>query len=79
MPTGPTATQPQGEANIMMRVPAVIGVCALILLGSALSACANSGGNSRDPAATSDAVCQPGICVGSTGSASLPWSVRRLH
>jgi hypothetical protein len=52
-----------------------IGVCALILLGSALSACGNSG----DPAAASDAFCQPGVCLGSTGSASLPSSVRRLH
>jgi hypothetical protein len=68
----------QGEANIMMRVPAAIDVCALILLGSALSACAN-GGDSGGPAATNDAFCQPGVCLGSTGSASLPWSVRRLH
>lgn len=51
----------------MMKVP--IGVCALILLGSALFACASGGGNSGGPAATSNAFCQPGICVGST-----PWS-----
>jgi hypothetical protein len=62
----------------MMRVPAAIGVCALILLGSALSACAN-GGNKGGPPATSNAVCQPGVCLGSTGLASLPWGVQRLH
>jgi hypothetical protein len=51
-----------GEANIMMRIPAAIGVCALMLLGSALSACAN-GGNKGGPAATNNAVCQPGVCL----------------
>ena len=61
-----------------MRVPVAIGVFALILLGSALSACAN-GGNKGGPAATSNAVCQPGVCLGSTGRASLPWSFRKLH
>ena len=61
-----------------MRVPVAIGVFALILLGSALSACAN-GGNKGGPAATSNTVCRPGVCLGSTGLASLPWSVRKLH
>jgi hypothetical protein len=50
-----------GEANIMTRVPAAVGVCAIILLGLAMSACARGGDNSR---ANGD--CQPGICVGST-------------
>ena len=51
----------------MTRVPATIGICAIIVLGSAMSACTNSGGNSFDgsPSATSGD-CTPGVCVGST-------------
>ena len=50
----------------MTRVPAAIGICATIVLGSAMSAC-SSGGNSvaGSPAATSGN-CPPGLCVGST-------------
>jgi hypothetical protein len=51
----------------MTRVPAAIGICTTIVLGSAISACSNGGGNSvaASPAATSGN-CPPGICVGST-------------
>jgi hypothetical protein len=41
----------------MTRAPATIGVCAIILLGLAMSACAGGGDNGG---------CQPGVCVGST-------------
>ena len=54
---------------MMTRVPAAIGICSIIVLGSAISACANGGGNSvvhaGSPAATSGD-CSPGVCVGST-------------
>ncbi len=59
------------EESVMTRVPA-IGICAIIVLGSATSACTSGGGNSvaTSPAATSPAAtsgnCPPGICVGST-------------
>ena len=53
----------------MTRVPAAIGICATIVLGLAMSACSNAGGNSvahaGSPAATSEN-CPPGVCVGST-------------
>jgi hypothetical protein len=53
----------------MTRVPAAIDLCATIVLGLALSACSNGGGNSvahtGSPAATSGD-CPPGVCVGST-------------
>ena len=50
----------------MTRVPAAIGICATIVLGSVTSAC-TGGGNSvaGSPAATSGN-CPPGLCVGST-------------
>ena len=32
--------------NIMTKVPAAIGICAIIVLGSSMSACTNGGGNS---------------------------------
>ena len=50
----------------MTRIPAAIGICATIVLGSVTSAC-TGGGNSvaGSPAATSGN-CPPGICVGST-------------
>jgi hypothetical protein len=44
-------------------VPAAIGVCAITLLGLALTACTGGGGNIR---ANGDDFCQPGVCVGST-------------
>jgi hypothetical protein len=57
------------KPNIMIRVPGAIGICATIVLGAAVSACANGGGNSvahaGNPAATSGD-CAPGVCVGST-------------
>jgi hypothetical protein len=53
----------------MTRVPAAIGICATIVLGLAMSACAGGGGYSAahagSPAATSGN-CSPGVCVGST-------------
>jgi hypothetical protein len=55
----------------MKRVPvaSAIGICATIVLGSAMSACASGGGSSvahaGSPAVTSDN-CPPGVCVGST-------------
>jgi hypothetical protein len=54
------------EESVMTRVPA-IGICAIIVLGSATSACTSGGGSSvaTSPAATSGN-CPPGICVGST-------------
>jgi hypothetical protein len=49
----------------MTKVPVAIGIWAIIVLGSALSACATGGVNSMadDSAAPS---CSPGVCVGST-------------
>ena len=51
----------------MTRIPAAIGICATIVLGSATSACTSGSGNSvaGSPAATSGN-CPPGLCVGST-------------
>ncbi len=49
----------------MTRAPATLGVCAIILLGFAMSAC--SGG--------SDGGCRPGVCVGSTPG-STPDSIQ---
>ena len=65
------------KPNTMMTVPAALGVCTLILLGAALSACADTGGNTGGRLiASNDAFCQPGICVGSTGTESLPSRLR---
>ncbi len=44
----------------MTKAPATIGVCAIILLGLALSACAGGSANSANGG------CRPGVCVGST-------------
>jgi hypothetical protein len=43
----------------MTRAPATIGVCAIILLGLAMAACAGANGN------TANGDCRPGVCVGS--------------
>ena len=57
----------RGEANIMTRVPAAIGICTIIVLGSATSACTSGGGNSvATSSAATSGNCPPGICVGST-------------
>jgi hypothetical protein len=56
----------------MASVPPAVGLCVLILLGSAMSACANKGAYSSGPGVRSEPFCQPGICVGSTGIDSLP-------
>ena len=50
----------------MTRAPATIGVCAIFLLGLAMSAC--SGGGANDD-------CKPGVCVGSTPG-STPDSIQ---
>ena len=53
----------------MTRVPATIGIGAIIVLGSAMSACTNSGGNSVSATAVPPppvATATPGVCVGST-------------
>jgi hypothetical protein len=44
----------------MTRPPATIGVCAIILLGLTMSACAGGSDNSANGG------CRPGVCVGST-------------
>jgi hypothetical protein len=51
----------------MTRVPAAIGICAIIVLSSAMSACTNGGGGglASSPSATGGD-CSPGVCVGST-------------
>jgi hypothetical protein len=51
----------------MTRAPATIGVCAIILLGLAISAC-DGGSNSANGG------CRPGVCVGSTAG-STPDSI----
>ncbi len=53
----------------MTRAPAAIGVCAIILLGLAVSAC--SGGNDN----SANGGCRPGVCVGSTPG-STPDSIQ---
>ncbi len=47
----------------MTRVPAAIGICATIVLGSATSACTSGSGNC---VAGTSGNCPPGLCVGST-------------
>jgi hypothetical protein len=44
----------------MTRAPGTLGVCAIILLGLAMSACAGGSDNSANGG------CRPGVCVGST-------------
>ena len=43
----------------MTKAPTAIGICTMILLGLAVSAC---GGNEN----TANGGCRPGVCVGST-------------
>jgi hypothetical protein len=54
------------KPTIMMRIPAAIGICANIVLGLAMSACANSGGQTVARPAAASGDCTPGVCVGST-------------
>jgi hypothetical protein len=54
------------KPTIMTTIPAAIGICAIIVLGLAMSACADSGGKTLAGSAAASGDCSPGVCVGST-------------